>query len=141
MTLQASFAALLQLCCSCCSSLSFSKNMYSHAGQILALECLFGGSETLPMHTRALSLFLPPAAPPSFSLSLSLSRLLSHSLSFSLSLCLSVCLSLAPSLSLSLNTQVTTHILSITYVALTCQSTQATSVWGLKLLVYEALSY
>jgi hypothetical protein len=42
---------------------------------------------------------------------------------------------------LSLNTQVTTYILWMTYVALTCQSTQDTSVWGLKLLVYKAISY
>jgi hypothetical protein len=36
--------------------------MYSHAGQGLALECVFGGSETLLMHTRAcaLSLSLSP---------------------------------------------------------------------------------
>jgi hypothetical protein len=30
--------------------------MYSHAAQILALECVFGGSETLHVHTRSFSL-------------------------------------------------------------------------------------
>jgi hypothetical protein len=104
-----SVAALVQLCC---SSVSLSTNMYSHAGQILALECLFGGSETLRMHTRALSLFLPPAAPPSFSLclSISLSFSLSLSLSFSLSVRLSVCLSLSRSVALAVSQHASHHI-------------------------------
>jgi hypothetical protein len=62
--------------------------MYSHAGQILALECVFGGSETLRMHAR--SFFLPLYLSLSLSLAFSRSRSLSLALSLSLSLSLSV---------------------------------------------------
>ncbi len=148
MTLRAN--SVLQSCCSSVAALSLSlyKHVFSCSANPGSRVCVWGGARHyLCIRALSLSFSLQQRRLHSLSLSLclSLSHFLSHSLSFSralsLSVCPSVCLSLAPSLSLSLNTQVTTYILSKTYVALTCQSAQATSIRGLKLLVYEALSY
>ncbi len=82
---------------------------------------------TLPIHARAFSLSssLPPSLSPSLSPSLPLSLPPSLPLYYSHSHSLSLSISLSPSLPPSLPLP--------TYVALSCQSTQATSV-------YEALS-
>ncbi len=110
----AAVAALLQL------SLSLSTNMYSHAGQILALECLFGWSETLHIHTHSLSLSLPsPPLPPPLSLLLCLclylyfsltARSLSPSIPPSLSRSLSLSLFLSLSFPLPLSQHASHHI-------------------------------
>ena len=138
MTLRASFAALLQLCCSCCSfvaalSLSLYKHVFSCRANPGTRVSVWGERDTT--YPCARSLCLSPSSSAAFILSLSLSH--THTLSLSLSF--------SPHTFCQcrmLHSVVNPHKLLVYETSsYSCMRLQATIVWGLKLLVYEALSY